>query len=411
MMPADEEENGGDWSPDAAQGQDLDGMLRGMDVPEERAEDEGAQNELSSPLRALGGDEDEMIEDPMEASKAFDIALQKHPGMRLGMECVGIGQEVVVQSILEGLVVSQWNAKNPDRAVHVGDVVLRVNQICPDDPELMLGELRNAVVLNLRFERGPRDLSKAKDVGDYKPLMQPSGGDMIRLAQRKLMEEQTVERAHAIQEVTRTEGYGEIPVKTWQAAAEWSLDGKCCEETAYLTVYGYRAVSKTTWNEEFLMPDIRLDVEEHMEQAGNTWYVIKCGLNFTPLGEQLWTSCTDGGVGALPAESLQWQAPRRLQQLRGDLHDRLKYFMEEDFYAKVFEQTPFARHGGLPGTTARLQAWLARLAKAINSKEVPPQAVAITLLFLHAPLPSHVESPPASVEAKPKRPSQLCFSI
>ncbi|CAE7676097.1 unnamed protein product, partial [Symbiodinium sp. KB8] len=416
MMPADDDDV---FSPDDMEAYDLDKLaaargqegegVEGMDVPAEReATDLGtglegfAKEDLSRGAeveRPLGGEElgdtesldpeNLNAESPSNNAEEFNVFLQKLPGMRLGMECVRLEGEVVVQNVAEGMVVGEWNSKNPDKIVKVGDIVRAVNQLSPTDTQSMLAELRNAVVLNLRFERGPRDLSKAKENNEDPPsLIKPSGGDLIRMAQRKLMEEQNQQRAHAMQDVTRSGATEALPRPTWQAASEWTLDGRVCEEVPFLSVYGYKATDKHNWDKGHPMPSIQMSVDEHVEQAGNTWYLVQCSLRFVPGGED--------GTG--PEEHLEWKAPRRLHHLRTDLHDRMKYFMEEDFYAKVFGETPFARHGGLPGTTARLRVWLERLAQAINQKEVPPEAAALVLLFFHAPLPSHVETPPASVD-------------
>ena len=48
----------------------------------------------------------------------------------------------------------------------------------------------------------------------------------------------------------------------------------------------------------------------------------------------------------LPKDVLKWEAPRRLAQLRGDLHDRVKYSMELTEYKALFEEAPFAHAGG-----------------------------------------------------------------
>ncbi|CAE7602258.1 unnamed protein product, partial [Symbiodinium sp. CCMP2456] len=418
MMPADDDDV---FSPDDMEAYDLDKLaaarvqdcegVEGMDVPAEREATDlgtglegfagedlsrvpGAEVERPLGVEELGeteslDPENLNAESPSNNAEEFNVVLQKLPGMRLGMDCVRLEGEVVVQNVDEGMVVGEWNAKNPDKIVKVGDVVRAVNQLSPRDTQTMLAELRNAVVLSLRFERGPRDLSKAKEKNEDQPsLLKPSGGDLIRMAQRKLMEEQNLQRAHAMQDVTRSGTTEALPKPTWQAASEWTLDGRVCEEVPFLSVYGYKATDKHNWDKGHPMPSIQMSVDEHVEQAGNTWYLVQCSLRFVPGGED--------GTG--PAELLEWKAPRRLHHLRTDLHDRMKYFMEEDFYAKVFGETPFARHGGLPGTTARLRAWLERLAQAINQKEVPPEAAALVLLFFHAPLPSHVETPPASVD-------------
>lgn len=82
--------------------------------------------------------------------------------------------------------------------------------------------------------------------------------------------------------------------------------------------------------------------------------------------------------------ALKWEAPRRLSQLRGELHDRIK-FTDLSAYKATFDDAPFARAGGPSGTTSRLSTWLSRLATSINHLEVTPAIAALTLTFLHAP--------------------------
>ncbi|CAE7286028.1 unnamed protein product [Symbiodinium pilosum] len=176
--------------------------LTGHDLMDGAAVSSGPVEE---PPRTAGGDTEEMTpnaadrdldnehlnaESPSNNAEEFNVVLQKHPGMRLGMECVRVGDEVVVAHVAEGMVVNEWNAKNPDQTVKVGDVVRAVNQISPDDVQTMLAELRTAVVLSLRFERGPREVPKPKeDDGSSTSKIKPSGGDLIRIAQKQLMED------------------------------------------------------------------------------------------------------------------------------------------------------------------------------------------------------------------------------
>ena len=43
---------------------------------------------------------------------------------------------------------------------------------------------------------------------------------------------------------------------------------------------------------------------------------------------------------------MRWEAPRRLSQLRGELHNRIKFSMEANEYRALFDDTPFAHSGG-----------------------------------------------------------------
>merc|ERR1711957_150162 len=56
-------------------------------------------------------------------------------------------------------------------------------------------------------------------------------------------------------------------------------------------------------------------------------------------------------------------------------------------YESHFAEAPFARHGGLPGTSTRLAAWLGALASCANNGALDPELHAYVLRFLHAPVP------------------------
>ena len=59
------------------------------------------------------------------------------------------------------------------------------------------------------------------------------------------------------------------------------------------------------------------------------------------------TGLFSGGLVAwLTEETLRWEAPRRLSQLRGELHNRIKFSMEANEYRALFDDTPFAHSGG-----------------------------------------------------------------
>ncbi|CAJ1462232.1 unnamed protein product, partial [Effrenium voratum] len=167
----------------------------------------------------------------------------------------------------------------------------------------------------------------------------------------------------------------------WKAAAACEVEHFVKQEQFFLGIYGYRVLTNKTWVDGTSLagqtPALSLKTSEHIEQAGHTWYVIQCQLTaFT--GER---------------EVLSWEAPRRLSQLRKDLHDRIKFGMGQNEYRSIFEEAPFAHSGGLTGTTSRLSRWLSHLATSINKLEVPPAVAALTLTFLHAPLPRSAVPP------------------
>lgn len=115
-------------------------------------------------------------------------------------------------------------------------------------------------------------------------------------------------------------------------------------------------------------PRLSLLVAGHREDGGHTWYTLACSLE------------------APAIQRLEWHAHRRLAQLRLGLHDRTKAELGVN-YPKYFGEAPFAKKGGLPGTTARLHSWFAALAECINAAAAPPALVAIVLRFLDTPDP------------------------
>merc|ERR1712008_136288 len=80
----------------------------------------------------------------------------------------------------------------------------------------------------------------------------------------------------------------------------------------------------------------------------------------------------------------RWVVERRLAHIRALLHDPVKRELgkEYDFH---FRGAHFAHHGGPPGTTARMEAWLGALSRAIHAGELSPALVASILRFLEAP--------------------------
>lgn len=141
------------------------------------------------------------------------------------------------------------------------------------------------------------------------------------------------------------------------------------EVPAYLRRFSYAASSAEVWADE-TQPVITLGVidghKEKGEPTTHTWYALQCCLKFP--GEKTW----------------RWQVERRLAHMRALLHAPVRSALGKA-YDEHFQGAHFARHGGPPGTTARLEAWLAAYAGAINSSKVSPVLVAATLRFLEAP--------------------------
>eukprot|EP00440_Ansanella_granifera_P016219 gb/GFBE01017620.1/.p1 GENE.gb/GFBE01017620.1/~~gb/GFBE01017620.1/.p1 ORF type:complete len:254 (+),score=35.96 gb/GFBE01017620.1/:1-762(+) len=126
-------------------------------------------------------------------------------------------------------------------------------------------------------------------------------------------------------------------------------------------------------------PELSLTVEGHDEVLGHTMYRIRCSLR-RPAKEE--------GTEVRVSE---WACRKRLCDLREELHCRVKDGMGSE-YATYFQSTPFARHGGIPGTTDRLRSWLATLAACVNSSQLKGQLLAFLLRFLEAPVPEDSEA-------------------
>jgi hypothetical protein len=137
---------------------------------------------------------------------------------------------------------------------------------------------------------------------------------------------------------------------------------------ALLEPYRYQARSSSEWQTVQHELKITIQVRDHVEVKGRTTYQVQCTL-----------SSEDETVPVMT-----WGCQRRLQHLRKGLHDVAKQQMGS-FYAGCFKGAPFAHRGGILGTTRRLDAWCARLARCINSGAVPPLVVAQTLKLLDAP--------------------------
>lgn len=139
----------------------------------------------------------------------------------------------------------------------------------------------------------------------------------------------------------------------------------------YVQPYGFAALGPMQWQKleaDAEQPKLTLTMLGHKEIENHTFYEIRCQLE------------------SKPSLSLNWCVHRRLAHLREGLHDFVQGRLGSDYDA-VFGETRFARHGGLPGTTARLQAWLEKLAIHMNEGAAPPVIVAQVLHFCEAPKP------------------------
>mmetsp|Transcript_96073 Transcript_96073/g.309883 ORF Transcript_96073/g.309883 Transcript_96073/m.309883 type:complete len:268 (+) Transcript_96073:178-981(+) len=137
----------------------------------------------------------------------------------------------------------------------------------------------------------------------------------------------------------------------------------------YVLQFGYSSASGSR------RPHLSLQVEGHEEEDGHTMYLISCSLQ-RPIG-----------LTGTKFAATAWLCPKRLVALRDALHDVVKLSLGAAAYEANFAEAPFARHGGVPGTTARLRAWLAALASCVNEGATGAHVVAAVLGFLEAPVP------------------------
>eukprot|EP00931_Biecheleriopsis_adriatica_P002321 TRINITY_DN10307_c0_g1_i3.p1 TRINITY_DN10307_c0_g1~~TRINITY_DN10307_c0_g1_i3.p1 ORF type:complete len:299 (+),score=66.22 TRINITY_DN10307_c0_g1_i3:37-897(+) len=126
------------------------------------------------------------------------------------------------------------------------------------------------------------------------------------------------------------------------------------------------------------MPILTLTVEGHAEVGGHTMYNISCEIHCPPQNEK-------HSVHQAPRD-IVWTHQARLADLREHLHDPVKGVMAER-YKDFFGNTPFAAHGGVPGTTGRLNAWMATLASVLNKRSLSSRHKCQILRFLKAPVP------------------------
>jgi hypothetical protein len=150
------------------------------------------------------------------------------------------------------------------------------------------------------------------------------------------------------------------------------------DTTGYLEDYGFSVASKTQWRANAgafcNKPVLRLKLDGHSEQDGHTYYNVKC--HFFSEKRDI---------------HYDWTCKRRLGHLREDLHDRVKEDLGKN-YEEFFSQAPFARRGGLSGTTGRLQNWLETLASCVNEQHVSPSFVMHLLQFFGTPVAPKTKS-------------------
>lgn len=291
----------------------------------------------------------------------FQAILRPIFGCKLGFTVMRFGQGLMVTAVHERGVVASWNEVHPMRSVEERDLIVEINGAA--EYLNMIHHLRCSPVLVMKIHR--------QEPLKSKPLPQRAQFDPRSGKESRSIE--VMESNLALRSVT--EGAGPHSDEVWRAAAVCAVEHFVQQEVFFLGLYGYKVLTNKMWSPlsmGSLKPTLGINVCQHIEQAGHTWYILECEI----------MAITD------PPETLRWEAPRRLSQLRGELHDRIKFSMEMNEYRAIFDDTPFAHSGGPSGTTARLCNWLRRLIAAINKTEVSPAIAGLTLTFLHAPLPT-----------------------
>jgi len=142
---------------------------------------------------------------------------------------------------------------------------------------------------------------------------------------------------------------------------------------SFLEEYGYTPLDANAWKEQIEgeakpTPELKIQVERHIEISDCTWYVMQCSLSLED------------------AFHIQWCPKRRCCHMRHLLHDEVKNRMGDE-YPTHFASAPFAGRFSWPGTTERLDSWTKALAEYINTGTAPPSIVALTLSFLEPPDP------------------------
>jgi hypothetical protein len=138
----------------------------------------------------------------------------------------------------------------------------------------------------------------------------------------------------------------------------------------FLQQFGFVALSADAWGEKAQRPQLVLGViDGHREKGHHTWYAIIGKVQVTP---------------GTTSSMRRWEVERRLAHMRVLLHDPVKRELGKkyDFH---FKGAHFPHHGGPSGTTARMEAWLGALSRAIHAGELSPTLVASILSFLEAP--------------------------
>lgn len=128
--------------------------------------------------------------------------------------------------------------------------------------------------------------------------------------------------------------------------------------------------------------ELSIRITNHEEVRKHTQYHVECSITW-PAEDAIYSVHT-------------WALELRLRHFRKYLHDVVKRELGSS-YNKLFKGAHFARHGGLSGTTSRLNRWLGRLARNLNLRLLPPVLNEAVYTYLGAPEPP-MHDIPVSVE-------------
>merc|ERR1712060_171698 len=191
--------------------------------------------------------------------------------------------------------------------------------------------------------------------------------EAARLYQR---EDERAKRGDAILKLARG---AKLEGLEWSHATWWMPQERAqCETQQILEPHGYLVDGSDNWSSSSrgCGPQLKLDIVGNFNLVNHTFYSIQCKL------------VPDLGIGGAPVE---WQAPRRLFQLRKGLHERVKEHLGNS-YAELFGSVHFAdRMQSVAGKMDRLRDWLVTLAELVNARKVPPFIAVLLLEFLQVP--------------------------
>jgi len=147
---------------------------------------------------------------------------------------------------------------------------------------------------------------------------------------------------------------------------------KKTQVVSVLKQYGFVAQTSKLWGDTGPLPELKLGiVDGHRDVCSPTYHTWYSLVGKIIVGEVAFKRC--------------WMVERRLAHVRAMLHDPVKQELGKD-YVQYFGKARFAHHGGPPGTTVRMDSWLAALSNAICCRALSPKLVAFILIFLEAPL-------------------------